>query len=659
MARPRPWALAVSLALTLGACDGCGACGSEDVVAELVGQRGSVERDFEDKRREWQPAETGAEFRVGDAVRTGAEAQARVELADRSILVVRPSTVVRFLGEGQGADSTELNVETGEAMFEAAADGARLLTAIGLAQLEGGSRIKLSARDEGLQIAVTVGSAQLELEGGETRNIEAGEQLLVEIGGAVLEEEGAEAALDAGRASDAGAADAAVDAEADAGGAPAGPVKATVERRPVRVRAPGERRYRRVGPGETTFQPGSTVRVARRGRVELVRGSERSRFEGPGEFVAAPESGALMATDRGRVSFEATADGTHVRIAVPGGVLVAKADQPKGSRGAARVSRGGSAVRTERGVVDVEGTRGTEPLTSGETATLRADGIVEFEAGRGPERADFFIPAGESAILRDPRPPTALGFRFGGKCTSEGVVELVRRGRVRASSKGKGAANLLLPRGGHRYRVRCMEGGSPGETVADGTLRVVRDSGRARVPRSPPPTLVDTDGRRYTVLYQNLLPVISVRWPDAPEAGGYTLQVTSDRGDNQSFSTREPRYKFESGELPEGRHRLQFKADGGQSSPQTTLVIRFDNVAPKASIREPDNGSFQPGETVTVSGVALPGWNVSVGGTRLPLDVQQRFSGRVVVPPGQNGIGIRLAHPGRGAHYYVRRAGGK
>jgi hypothetical protein len=57
--------------------------------------------------------------------------------------------------------------------------------------------------------------------------------------------------------------------------------------------------------------------------------------------------------------------------------------------------------------------------------------------------------------------------------------------------------------------------------------------------------------------------------------------------------------------------------------------------------------------------VALPGWEVSVGGTELPLDVQQRFSGQVVVPKGQNGIAIRLASPGRGVHYYVRRSGKK
>jgi hypothetical protein len=411
-------------------------------------------------------------------------------------------------------------------------------------------------------------------------------------------------------------------------------------------------------PGEAGWTPGTTVRVARRGRVSLQRGEQSARIRGPAEYEIGQPGESLFDTERGRIRFEA--EGPDVRFGVPGGAVIARGDQSKQTRGGARVSRAGTAVRVEDGRVDLKSRRGLEPLAAGETATLRADGVVEFAAGRGPKTADFFISAGESAIIRDPRPPTALGFRFGSKCESEGVVQLIRRGRSRGSSKGEGSANLLLPRGGHRYRVRCLdEEGSPKKVVARGRLRVVRDSGRARLPKSPPPTLVDTDGRRYTVLYQNLLPVISVRWPEAPDAKGYVLEAKSERGGDQTVRTSSPRHEFESGDLEEGRHQLTFRTEAGKSSPTTTLVIRFDNVAPKASVRQPKNRSFRPGETVTVKGVALPGWEVSVGGTELPLDVQQRFSGQVVVPKGQNGIAIRLASPGRGVHYYVRRSGKK
>jgi hypothetical protein len=93
---------------------------------------------------------------------------------------------------------------------------------------------------------------------------------------------------------------------------------------------------------------------------------------------------------------------------------------------------------------------------------------------------------------------------------------------------------------------------------------------------------------------------------------------------------------------------------GGTRSPTTTLAIGFDNAAPTASVRSPDDGSFAPGQTVRVAGIALAGWSVAVDGTPLPLDPQQRFEAQVQVPPTQDGIAIRLSHPSRGVHYYVR-----
>jgi hypothetical protein len=87
-------------------------------------------------------------------------------------------------------------------------------------------------------------------------------------------------------------------------------------------------------------------------------------------------------------------------------------------------------------------------------------------------------------------------------------------------------------------------------------------------------------------------------------------------------------------------------------------VIKFDNAAPAASVREPVDGSFQPGDTVKVSGVVVEGWSVSVNGTIVKLDEQKRFSTTATVPAGENALVLKLSHAKRGTVYYVRHAAG-
>jgi hypothetical protein len=85
--------------------------------------------------------------------------------------------------------------------------------------------------------------------------------------------------------------------------------------------------------------------------------------------------------------------------------------------------------------------------------------------------------------------------------------------------------------------------------------------------------------------------------------------------------------------------------------------VKFDNAAPAASIREPADGSFGPTDTVKVAGLVSEGWSVSINGTAVPLDEQQRFSTTATPVPGENAIVLRLSHPTRGVVYYVRHAG--
>ncbi len=628
------------LAVASSACDGCAGCSGE-AVAELVDRSGSVDRDEAAPPGEWSVADVGATFAIGDGLRTGAGSEARLTLIGGAGLDVEPDTVIRFLGSMPESPLPGLEVETGAAVLESA-EGGSLRTSIGAALLEPGTRLRLSASEGGTRYEVLVGRAEIEHSDGTTQ-LGSGGGLLVEVGGAIVEEEhamdaGPPAPGDAGPPPDAG-----VDPEAASG-----EIRATVTGRGVRAREEGERRWRRVAPGQTTLAPGTSLRLPRRATVEIRRGDARGVLRGRGDFVVG-DGDSLVRSTSGEVELESGA--ADVRVRVPGGVIVARA----GSAGEASVRGPRTTIRAERGELGVRAERGEEVvLRPGESTQLGAAGRFEGNAAP-PDRVLLVVNAGSSFTVRDPRPPTAVGFRLT-PCRNGGLAELVRTPGT--GTFADSVANVYVPPGVHAYRIRCRtEEGGLGEPVADGRVRVVRDSGRAQLPRLPPATVVDTDGRRYTVLYQNLLPEITVRWRDAPETGPYRLTVVRGNGSSETVDTSSPRHSFRSGEIGEGQHRLRFSAaDGARASAETTLLIGFDNAAPTAMLRDPEEGSFSAGDTVRVAGVALEGWQVSVEGVPIQLDAQQRFDANVAVPPGRTGLAVRLAHPSRGIHYYIRHA---
>ena len=67
-----------------------------------------------------------------------------------------------------------------------------------------------------------------------------------------------------------------------------------------------------------------------------------------------------------------------------------------------------------------------------------------------------------------------------------------------------------------RSSATTSAAGRPSKVVARGTVRVERDAGTSQLPARAPTSLVDADGRGYTVYYQNQLPEVRVRWPNAP-----------------------------------------------------------------------------------------------------------------------------------------------
>lgn len=265
----------------------------------------------------------------------------------------------------------------------------------------------------------------------------------------------------------------------------------------------------------------------------------------------------------------------------------------------------------------------------------------------GPALADLLAAPGDSLIVHDPHPPTVVGFATT-RCSGIAVLEV---GSKKRETIGSGQVTAAFPAGAQRYRVRCDGEDKP---FAEGNVSVLQDAGSRRLSLAAPVNRIDTDGRRYTILYQSLLPKVSVRWPNPPSSGPFTLGLSS-QGRQKTFSSASASYSLPPGALAEGSHELWFEAHGERSR-RTSVVVQFDNAAPTASISAPAERGFAPGATVSVAGMALPGWTVSAGGRELAQDSQQRFSGEVTAPAAVGALAIRFSHPQRGVHYYLRRS---
>lgn len=288
----------------------------------------------------------------------------------------------------------------------------------------------------------------------------------------------------------------------------------------------------------------------------------------------------------------------------------------------------------------VAGDAGAEP-TAG-------DELDDVMGEPGLEQYSLRLPAGGTATIHTPSVPVAVGVDVGELCDEGALVSIafpIER------YHGRGVVGIPVDTGSRRYKVRCLDGDQVrSRVVAGGRIRVLRDSGRRRLPREAPTTEISADGREYNVYYQNQRPNVVVRWPNAPQADVYTLHV-----DGERRRVDGPQHTFRSGELRDGTHRIHFEA-AGRRSRETTVVVRFDNAAPKAAVTAPSQHAFDSGETVRVEGVALPGWQVSAQNGTIQLHDDHRFEGQVTTTAAQPDVALRLTHRRRGTHFYIRHS---
>ncbi|MBK8014711.1 MAG: hypothetical protein IPK13_25605 [Deltaproteobacteria bacterium] len=713
-------ALAIILALSPASCQR--GCGSGVSLAQLVSQRGDVTAETQSGKESWHPVETGFAFFEGDALRTGVGSKATVGLGVRGSLQVGSESIVRFGAKGNGK-SAGVSVEEGEAILEGATGDLYFQTDIGVALLEAGTQARMSQRDGGVRVDVLVGAAVFERDGHEDVRIERGEGVAIDVGSAVLEKTSTPAdpaapaapaaptdntdntdntdttvktedARDAGT-SDVGMLDAAsngLDGRVDRDGSgatgdetPAGIVldrglfELSVRGANATIVQPGSGAIARISPAGKRLraEPGTKVLLKKSTTAVVRRAHEEAKIQGPAEVVLGEATGPILLASMGRVTYAASAT-ADVSVQVPGGLATASAP---GSRAELEISRQGSAVATAAAGQVLLSARGeTTTLSFGERAMLTQRGLVRFMT-KNPTTADFTITAGESVTIHDALAPTAIGFDFSRSCPQGARVELAPAGgsfrRAHGKASGTGRAILSVQPGRHRYRVTCSAPtpasgtGASSESVSppsadasgrsiQGALRIVRDSGRARLPSSSASNTIDADGRRYTILYQSLLPRLVFSWRRAPLGRSFVLTIAPTEGSPNTYSSSTPSYAFASGQVPEGEYRFWWtQTDGSQRrSPETTLKLDFDNAAPSMSLRSPPVRITADASTVLVEGAAVPGATVSISGQTIELDRHLRFRAEARPNPGEIAVAIRIEHPRRGVHYYLRKLPG-
>jgi hypothetical protein len=85
-------------------------------------------------------------------------------------------------------------------------------------------------------------------------------------------------------------------------------------------------------------------------------------------------------------------------------------------------------------------------------------------------------------------------------------------------------------------------------------VRVVRDAGTRPLPKAAARTFVELAGREYQILYQNLLPEISLSWKNAPRSLRYTFVVKPANGAEKRITSMTSATTLEAGEIREGKY---------------------------------------------------------------------------------------------------------
>jgi hypothetical protein len=437
-----------------------------------------------------------------------------------------------------------------------------------------------------------------------------------------------------------------------------------------------------VGQGQLKVSPRSLVRFMALTQARQGQEAELHLLVQNGSLdVASSEgSGSPVVVLQGPAGRLKLRRGSRLRLSVDDGeqrmrveVVVGAAELERDGESAA-IATGADLVVTV-GVAELvpygaqeprrEADAGTDAAaTAGDADQLEAgivvDGAVELPVL--DERDVQPILRSGSEVVHDPQPNGGFTVLFPAiEGCSRYRVEVRRGGDVvlDAISTRPGFSLADVPYGEYRWRAACDGiGEMPATSEHEGRIARRADrSGQAQVPTAPLHNTLDSTGRQYTVLYQNHLPAITLRWSGAPEAERYRLDVYDNASGRRLHSGQHERASqgFPPGFFREGSYYWVFRvedASGRRASPLTRVQLVFDNQMPSIQIIEPREGAAATG-TVRVRGVAAAGSTVTVNGVHVALSGDSRFDQDVPIGPG-NVLVFRVSAPRRGSGLYLR-----
>ena len=582
----------------------------------------------------WAGAEVGTKYFLGDAART-ADGAADLKLTGNALIKMSPYTVLRFGDAGKGA--AKIGVELGA--IELRGGGSYGLD-VGDVKLQDNGAVRITARGQGKSsIELLVGAAQISSIDGSLVNLEIGKAIDIGIGPIEVT-----AVVDAGVA-DAPAADAAVDA--GTGAAEDGTIEVVGKK--AEIQHAGSTKWEPLPAGIGKLEKGAKIRLGNATTAKLISNGVTLSLAGSSRIAVTDNLLFGLELGVGTASVPAATTG---KVDVPGGSVSLEGTATLGAKARVDVNAKGEAkVSVLEGNAKLVGSApGAElALRTGEAASMAKAGNIQQKA-KIPDYFDLKVTVGEPFFtIHDPRGSTALQFNFNGKCPGGGTIEMDTSPTFRTArlSGGKESANILAEANYYYYRLTC--GGGP---IASGKLQVRRDAGTRPLPKDPPVNPIDADGRTYRISYQSLVPNVKIKVPGT--GSNFKLHLATG-GTEEAMESTKPVFTVDGKKLKEATYRYWVDRDGVKQEKVSTLIIDFDQTAPQVYIEAPANGKTFTAD-VDVRGAVLPGWSAKVEGVEIPVDKNtRRFKASVPAPQGGSALAIRLAHPQRGIHYYLRR----
>ncbi len=600
-------------------------------IAELTKAEGPVER--QEGTSAWGEAAVGAKYYLGDAART-ADGTADLRLAGNAVIKMDKYTVLRFGGKG---GSAKIAVELGQIELRGAGNYGLDL---GDVKLEKDGAVRITAKGQGNStVELLVGTAQVSGLDGNVVELEIGKILDMGIGPIDVQP----AAVDAGVVD-------AAPAPLDAGPVAVDDGMIEVTGKKAEIQMPGSTKWEPLPAGAGKIVNGAKIRLGAGTTAKLVANGVTLSLAGGSRMTVSDNLLFGLELGVGTASVPVATEG---KVSIPGGTVDLKGSATLGAKARLDVNaRGEAKVSVLEGGVKLVGTApGAElELKTGEAASVAKAGNIQQKA-KIPDYYDLRVMVGAepSFTIHDPRGATALQFSYAGKCTGGGTIEMDTDARFRTAriTGGKDSANILADAGAYSYRLTCGGG-----AVASGRIIVRRDSGTRPLPKEPPVNPIDADGRAYSITYQSLIPNVKFKFP----GGGskYKLHLATG-GVDEVFDSNKPTFTVSGSKLKEATYTYWVEKDGVKQDKVSTLRIDFDQSAVQVYISDPQNGKPFAGD-VKIGGAVLPGWSVKVEGIDIPVDPRsRRFNASVGAPQGANALAIRLSHPQRGIHYYMRR----